>query len=287
MLSYVEALKLPSSEPDILQMPGEIFVSYRRDDTGGYALALHARLAARFGRDAVFLDLESISPADDFVSKIEYTIANCSILLVLIGKNWMEGDRINDPSDMVRGEISAALRSGVPIIPVLIGGATMPNSARLPAEISAFHRRNALHFNPTNFQVEAEQLIRTVIKTTRRKNRTKSWIRHFLIPGFVLAMLAGLGWIALHLFPFAGPPPVLLAGQVIDDISGESVEGASVSVAGLTGHAVTDKGGNFTLKVQAGQGDLLLVHVEREGYHPKDQRHPAGTSPASVVLVPK
>ena len=42
-------------------MPGNVFLSYRRDDSAGYARGLHDRLKARFpGR--VFMDVSEISP---------------------------------------------------------------------------------------------------------------------------------------------------------------------------------------------------------------------------------
>jgi len=37
-----------------------IFISYRREDTGGHAGRLCDRLSARFGGDPVFLDIQDI-----------------------------------------------------------------------------------------------------------------------------------------------------------------------------------------------------------------------------------
>ena len=39
-----------------------IFISYRREDTAGYAGRLYDRLAAHFGPDRVFMDVEGIEP---------------------------------------------------------------------------------------------------------------------------------------------------------------------------------------------------------------------------------
>ena len=48
-----------------------IFISYRRDDSAGYAGRLYDRLVAHFGADIVFMDVEGIEPGTDFVKAIE------------------------------------------------------------------------------------------------------------------------------------------------------------------------------------------------------------------------
>jgi hypothetical protein len=58
---------LPEAPPaeENLPMAG-IFISYRRDDASGHAGRLFDRLAARFGRDRVFMDVTDIAPGEDF-----------------------------------------------------------------------------------------------------------------------------------------------------------------------------------------------------------------------------
>ncbi|MGH7500339.1 MAG: hypothetical protein ACREL7_01140 [Longimicrobiales bacterium] len=48
-----------------------IFVSYRRDDSAGYAGRLRSSLEARFGEGFVFRDVDAIEPGQDFVAAIE------------------------------------------------------------------------------------------------------------------------------------------------------------------------------------------------------------------------
>ena len=50
---------------------GKIFISYRREDTSGYALALYQRLSEQF-LDRVFKDIGSIEPGlvwEDAIAK--------------------------------------------------------------------------------------------------------------------------------------------------------------------------------------------------------------------------
>ena len=53
-----------------LDMPG-IFISYRREDTAGYAGRVSDRLSQRFGSEKIFIDVDTIEPGEDFVEAIE------------------------------------------------------------------------------------------------------------------------------------------------------------------------------------------------------------------------
>ncbi|MCW8949274.1 MAG: toll/interleukin-1 receptor domain-containing protein, partial [Sedimenticola sp.] len=87
-----------------------IFISYRRDDSAGYAGRLYDRLAAHFGAERVFMDVEGIDPGTDFVDAIERAVTSCKVLIVLIGHEWLEIDdgsghrRLDDPNDFIRIE---------------------------------------------------------------------------------------------------------------------------------------------------------------------------------------
>ena len=67
-----------------------VFVSYRRDDTDGYAGRLGDALADRFGADHVFLDVVSIPPGGDFIEAIRTAIAACDAFVPVIGPRWAE-----------------------------------------------------------------------------------------------------------------------------------------------------------------------------------------------------
>ena len=54
-----------------------IFLSYRRDDSSGYAGRLFDNLAERFGRERVFMDIETLEPGMDFVAGIDRAIESC------------------------------------------------------------------------------------------------------------------------------------------------------------------------------------------------------------------
>lgn len=60
---------------------GAIFISYRCDDSEGHAGRLAGDLTERFGRDAVFFDVDTIAPGEDFRRAIDDNVARCSVLL--------------------------------------------------------------------------------------------------------------------------------------------------------------------------------------------------------------
>ena len=65
-----------------------IFISYRRDDTEGEAGRLFDDLVRSFGEDSVFMDVAGINPGMDFRKAIDDNVANCGVLLAIIGPAW-------------------------------------------------------------------------------------------------------------------------------------------------------------------------------------------------------
>ena len=70
-------------------MADKVFISYRRDDEQGYAVRLYERLAESFGKERLFFDVDSIPIGFDFVSYIERQIGLSDVVLVVIGRNWL------------------------------------------------------------------------------------------------------------------------------------------------------------------------------------------------------
>jgi hypothetical protein len=140
-----------------------IFISYRRDDSQGEALHLFDDLKEHFGIDRIFMDVAGIDPGKDFRTVIKTAVATCDVLIVMIGKKWIDAvdekgkRRLDDPTDFVRMEVEAALQRDIPVIPVLIQGAVMPRPEQLPGEMEALAWRNAfeLRHNRWNFDVAA------------------------------------------------------------------------------------------------------------------------------------
>ena len=144
---------------------GRIFISYRRADSAGYAGRIYDRLTAHFGKDAVFMDVDTIEAGLDFVVVLRNAVQSCDVLVALIGRQWINikdengKRRLDNSEDFVRIEIAAALDRDIRVIPILVDGASIPNSAELPDNLKSLARRNALQVNHHSFNADAHRLI--------------------------------------------------------------------------------------------------------------------------------
>jgi hypothetical protein len=147
---------------------GGIFISYRRQETSHLAGRLYDRLADRFGEGQVFIDVDTIEPGVDFAEEIFRAVAACNVLLAIIGPTWLTAAdergcrRLNDPDDIVRLEVEAALARAVRVIPILVEGAVMPVREDLPESLAALARRNALPIRHESFRVDAGRLVTAI-----------------------------------------------------------------------------------------------------------------------------
>jgi hypothetical protein len=120
----------------------KIFLCYRRQDTQGFARGIYQSLVGKYGHEQVFRDIDSTPAGVRFSAWIESRVGQCSVMIVLIGDAWSAAKdqrgqrRLDLPKDWVRHEIEAALRRGIPIIPIRVQGARMPSEDELPPSIA-------------------------------------------------------------------------------------------------------------------------------------------------------
>jgi hypothetical protein len=73
---------------------------------------------------------------------------------------------------------------------------------------------------------------------------------------------------------------------IVTDESGRSVAGATVSVVGHEEESVITKDtGNFFLPAHAAEGQQVQLRVEKNSYAAVTQWHPAGSTPATLILA--
>ncbi|MEH6378839.1 toll/interleukin-1 receptor domain-containing protein [Streptomyces sp. KLMMK] len=124
----------------------EIFINYRTGSGGketSYLFDDH--LSRRFGDDSVFRAGKSIPPGTDYVDALVNGVRRSSVLLALIGPDWLdEPDRkrpgrraLANRADWVRREIEEAFACGVLVVPVLLGRKTEQlDRSRLPESLA-------------------------------------------------------------------------------------------------------------------------------------------------------
>lgn len=142
-----------------------IFISYRRDDSADVTGRLYDRLVARFGRERVFKDVDSIPLGVDFRTHLQEVVSACDVVVAVIGERWMsvgegESRRLDDTKDFVRIELETALQREIPIIPVLVGAARMPSVRDLPPTLAALVYRHGQSVRPDpDFHHDMDRLI--------------------------------------------------------------------------------------------------------------------------------
>ena len=146
-----------------------IFISYRRDDSQGFAGRLADDLTEIFGPELVFRDVE-IPAGYDFTIVLTRAVAACDVLLVVIGRNWRAPSehtgksRLFDPADWVRAEIEAAFDHGKRVIPTLVAGANMCTVAELPESIAHLSKMQAFNMTDRRWDDDIQDLVQLLRK---------------------------------------------------------------------------------------------------------------------------
>lgn len=145
-----------------------LFISYRREDSQHAVDRLHAALKPHFNNpeDDIFIDVDNIPFGVDFVEHLDGKVAQCDIMLVVIGKHWITAQdpqsgkpRLDDAADFVRIEIASALARGVPVVPLMLDGTELPTVDALPAELKPLATRNGVNVDRLTFETDVARLI--------------------------------------------------------------------------------------------------------------------------------
>ena len=189
-----------------------IFVSYRREDTTGFAGRIKDELERRFGDVEVFRDVDDIVSGEDFVERLDRALRDCRVLIAVIGRNWLTvrnakgTGRLHDSDDFVRREIGAALTGDVRVIPVLVDGARMPAKADLPDDLKLLARRQAHELADSRWDYDIGRLGDLIQETLGLGTKPKPAAK-WRWP--VAAAVIGLVIAALVQWRFALGPPEL------------------------------------------------------------------------------
>lgn len=177
------------------QSKPKIFVGYRRTDGAAHAGRLADALIERLGADNVFHDVAAITPGADFTLAIDAALTASDISLVVIGPRWLSAAdergsrRLDDPDDFVHREVAASLAKDVIVIPVLIGGASLPTAGELPAELSALALRQAVELRDEGWHADVQRLLDQLDPPAPQPATARS--------GWIIAAAVGLATVAI------------------------------------------------------------------------------------------
>jgi hypothetical protein len=147
-----------------------VFISYRREESSFAARAIYDRVAQKVGRENVFLDVDNIDLGVDWFQVLPEKVGACDALIAVIGKNWVSSA---DEDDFIRFEIEGALQRNVPVIPVLVDGATMPHADELPDAIKNLARRQGIEISHNHFDSDVERLTDALVRIGKKHRRSQ------------------------------------------------------------------------------------------------------------------
>ena len=170
-----------------------VFVSYRRGDASAWAGRLRDALTERLDEDDVYLDVVTVEAGEDFALSINSALERCDVVLAVIGPQWLSivgtdgGRRLDDPADYVRIELGRALTLDKRVIPVLVGGATMPAPDLLPDDLSRLGLRQALTLDDATWRRDVDDLVNRLLGPPRSR-----WLVPVALGAVVAAVAAGV-----------------------------------------------------------------------------------------------
>src|SRR5208282_4209096 len=197
-------------------MSGQIFISYRREDSAASAGRVYDRLNGRFPSNRIFIDVDNIAPGVDFVKAIEKSVESCDVLISIVGKHWLTATdedgkrRLDNTDDFIRLEIATALKRGIRVIPVLVDGALMPRAGDLPDELKSLIRLQALKVSQDRFRSDSEPLL-TAVGQALKEARAERRKRGLTFPGkrtwlSVVGVVTVLSLVAVAAIYFSSHP---------------------------------------------------------------------------------
>lgn len=146
----------------------KLLISYRRSDSDAMAGRIRDNLAAYYGNESVFIDVDNIPFGTDFREHIRKAFGDHDLMIAVVGQKWLGAKRggrarILEETDPVRVEIEMALKQNMPIVPVLVNNARMPKPEELPEALKDFSFRNAAEVESgRDFRQHMDRLIRSI-----------------------------------------------------------------------------------------------------------------------------
>lgn len=155
----------------------EVFVASRRTDAPGHTGRVGERLINHFGSGQVFKDIESLPPGVNYVDFIRAKLQLAHVMVVVVGPNWANDPRLQDPADLHREEIRTATERGIHLLPVLVNGATMPRENEVPADIQQLAHRQAIEITDTRFDYDVGRVVANVENVLAESPKRKRFLQ--------------------------------------------------------------------------------------------------------------
>lgn len=184
-------------------------VAYRVETTRDIGEHISDYLAYHYGPNNVVRMPTPGARPHDFANRVEATLANCRLLVVVIDPYWADavgpdGRRwLDDPTDPVRVLVATALRLHLLIVPLLVAGAMVPPPQAIPPDMAPVVALQAVVIRDGPFvQVDLQRAVDQI-------NTVLPWrpASGVLVMGALVIALSALAWqgiVAALGFPHQG-----------------------------------------------------------------------------------
>jgi formylglycine-generating enzyme required for sulfatase activity len=187
-----------------------VFINYRRALNLTNAQLLQKALQRHFGRRDVFLDVSGLDGGDHWLHTLERQVDASAAMVVLIGRGWADVTdekgtrRLDNPNDFVRFELARAFSRNIPVLPVLIDGAELPDVSRLPTNLLPLTFPQAMLLRSESFDDDAGKIARR-LRSLIAQSRPRGVSYLVAGAGMAAALAAGIAAGSMLLSrPFSG-----------------------------------------------------------------------------------
>jgi hypothetical protein len=168
-------------------------------------------LKARFDPRDVFLSADDLQHGIQWREEILKQLEASRVVLAVIGPLWItvrDRDgvrRLDHDDDVVRLEIRESLARGTPVIPVLVGGATLPAPRDLPDDVARLLERNAMELRDGHWASDVTDLVDDLrrlapaLKIRDPRGLLRSWRRSLAVLLASVVFLTATHWLLVRL----------------------------------------------------------------------------------------
>jgi hypothetical protein len=204
-------------------MARNVFISYRRDDTGAMAERLNRAFVERFGDERIFFDRDDIEQGTEWRARVAEHVARADTVLALIGPRWqsmLDERAAAGVDDVLRFELGTALAARKTVLPVLADGAAAPAAAGLPPELRAQAQVQAAQLRSETFDDDVRALLMSLrmpwsialgwacansfawmiasLLAIALRDGSDSWILNALAGAVFVLIVGGAQWLVLR-----------------------------------------------------------------------------------------
>lgn len=178
-------------------MAGKVFINYRRSLSLKDAQLLYGALQRQFGARGVFLDVSGLDGGDHWLHTLEHQVDASAAVVSLLTQGWADvldekgQRRLDNPNDFVRFELARAFSRSIPVLPVLVDGAEMPDVSRLPTNLLPLSFPQAMRLRSETLEDDAERIAKR-LRYLMAQNRPRGLSYWSAGAAAAVAMTAGV-----------------------------------------------------------------------------------------------